>query len=294
MNKPAVAAVKITKITSTSADKAHDLLAAEEPLEIRIGYGSLQDRQQKSISVTMRTPGHDFELAIGFLLTEGIIRHPDNIETIKYCTELNSHEDLQNIVRAELKEDIIIDEKKLQRNFYATSSCGVCGKASIESIHTICEILPEANPLLITKELIISLPQKLRDSQKVFEYTGGLHACALFDSNGELVLLREDIGRHNALDKLIGAGISKFTASGTNKLESYILLLSGRVSFELVQKAAVAGIKVICAIGAPSSLAVTFAKEFGISLVGFLRDQRFNIYSNEHRISVEKQFAEQK
>jgi len=291
MNKPAVAAVNITKVNAASVEVTHDLLAAEEPLEIRIGYGARAERRQRSISVTMRTPGHDFELAIGFLFTEGIIGNTSAIETIKYCADLHTHEDLRNIVRVELKEGILVDEKKLQRNFYATSSCGVCGKASIESIQSICEVTTESRPIHLTRDLILSLPEKLRQHQKVFEYTGGLHACALFDTSGNLELLREDVGRHNALDKLIGAGITKYVSTEKEKLSSFILLLSGRVSFELVQKAAMAGIKVICAIGAPSGLAVQTAKEFGITLIGFLRDLRFNIYSNEQRIVLDNKFA---
>ena len=288
MSKPSVSAIKIIKISDGSNESSSDLLAAEEPLEIRIGYGAKENRSQKSIAVTMRTPGHDFELAVGFLLTEGIINTTAAILSVKYCTELNTIENKENIVRVELKEDIEIDTSTLQRNFYATSSCGVCGKASIESIQTICEVIPDTLPFCINKEIILSLPEKLRERQNVFEYTGGLHACALFDQKGNLVLAREDIGRHNALDKLIAAGIVK---EENKKLNKYILLLSGRASFELIQKSAMAGIKIVCAIGAPSSLAVEMAKTFGITLIGFLRDQRFNIYSNEQRIKFEISLA---
>jgi FdhD protein len=284
MSKASVAHIKIKKVNDGSVSIADDLLAVEEPLEIRIGYGAKTNREQKSISVTMRTPGNDFELALGFLFTEGIIQSSNQITQIKYCTEANTIENQENIVRVELREDVKIDFQKLQRNFYTTSSCGVCGKASIESVRTVFQ-QPTTNnyqPSTISHQLILSLPQKLRTKQNVFEYTGGLHACAIFDLTGNLLLLREDVGRHNALDKLIGAAISDHI-----NLDNCILLLSGRASFELIQKAAMAGIKVVCAVGAPSNLAVEIAKEFNITLIGFLRENRFNIYSFEERIACE-------
>ena len=267
---------------------ADDLLAAEEPLEIRIGYGPATQRQQKSISVTMRTPGQDFELALGFLYTEGIIHHPGDISQIKYCTEANTKENNDNVVRAELKEHVSFEMSKLERNFYTTSSCGVCGKASIDAVRTVCEMKDLPDDLQVSAELIYTLPDILRKQQNVFEYTGGLHGCALFSQEGQLILSREDVGRHNALDKLIGAALAK----GADMIEGfpfadYILLLSGRASFELLQKAAMAGIKIVAAIGAPSSLAVEIAKEFGITLIGFLRDKSFNIYSGEERVKID-------
>ncbi len=284
MSKASVAPIKIKKINDGTTSVANDLLAVEEPLEIRIGYGAKTNREQKSISVTMRTPGHDFELAFGFLFTEGIIQSPNQITQIKYCTEANTIQNKENIVRVELREDIEIDFVKLQRNFYTTSSCGVCGKASIDAVKTVFKqsITNNHQPSTINYQLILSLPQKLRAKQNVFEYTGGLHACAIFDLAGNLLLLREDVGRHNALDKLIGAAIYD-----NINLDKCILLLSGRASFELIQKAAMAGIIVVCAVGAPSNLAVEIAKEFNITLIGFLRENRLNIYSNEHRIHIE-------
>ena len=281
MAKQPVSAVHITKVNNSTFVLADDLLAVEEPLEIRLGFGELDLREQKRVAVTMRTPGNDFELALGFLYTEGIIQNPNDIYKIQYCTELNSIENKENIVRVELNPAVNLDWSKLQRNFYTTSSCGVCGKESIEAIRTTCNIPKHQPQLTINPSVIVALPDKLRARQSVFEHTGGIHACALFDVDGNLHLVREDVGRHNALDKLIGAGLKM----GDGFLSSNILLLSGRASFELLQKAAMAHIQVVCAVGAPSSLAVQTAQEFGITLIGFLRDNRFNIYTHTERIN---------
>jgi FdhD protein len=281
MTKPSVSHINIIKISGTETIETVDLLAAEEPLEIRLGYGPQDQREQKSISVTMRTPGNDFELALGFLFTEGIIQSPDQIYHIQYCTEANTIENKENIVRVELNEHVEIDFSRLQRNFYTTSSCGVCGKESIEAVRVVCQSGASGPQLKVEKELIVSLPDKLRAQQNVFEHTGGLHASASFDTEGNLLLLREDVGRHNALDKLIGASLSLH-----QPLNTQILLLSGRASFELIQKAAMAGIQIVCAVGAPSSLAVSLAQEFGITLIGFLRGDRFNIYTSAERVIV--------
>lgn len=281
MAKQPVSAVHITKVNNSSFVLADDLLAVEEPLEIRLGFGELDLRDQKRVAVTMRTPGNDFELALGFLYTEGIIQNPNDIYKIQYCTELNSIENKENIVRLELNPAVNLDWSKLQRNFYTTSSCGVCGKESIEAIRTTCNIPKHQPQLTINPSVIVALPDKLRARQSVFEHTGGIHACALFNVDGNLHLVREDVGRHNALDKLIGAGLKM----GDGFLSSGILLLSGRASFELLQKAAMANIQVVCAVGAPSSLAVQTAQEFGITLIGFLRDNRFNIYTHTERIN---------
>ena len=282
MTKPSVNSVNITRITNNQPEQTLDLLAVEEPMEIRLGFGPIDARQQKSVSVTMRTPGNDFELALGFLFTEGIIQNPTDVYKIQYCTELNNKENLENIVRVELNPNLDIDLSKLQRNFYTTSSCGVCGKESIEAIKTNCMVQQLDLIFKINPQTITQLPDKLRAQQSVFEHTGGIHACALFDALGNLLLLREDVGRHNALDKLIGAAIN----SPTIQLNKTVLLLSGRASFELLQKAAMAGIPVVCAVGAPSSLAVQTAQSFNITLVGFLRNQRFNIYSTPQRITL--------
>lgn len=281
MTKPSVSSVNITRIHANQPEQTLDLLAVEEPMEIRLGFGPADMREQKSVSVTMRTPGNDFELALGFLFTEGIIQNPQDIYKIHYCTELNTKENLENIVRVELKPNLEIDLSNLQRNFYSTSSCGVCGKESIEAIKTNCPVQHLDVSIHINPNTITQLPDKLRAQQSVFEHTGGIHACALFDTEGNLLLLREDVGRHNALDKLIGAALN-LPAIQPNKT---VLLLSGRASFELLQKAAMAGIPIVCAVGAPSSLAVQTAQSFNITLVGFLRNQRFNIYSTPERIT---------
>ncbi|MCU0440867.1 MAG: formate dehydrogenase accessory sulfurtransferase FdhD [Bacteroidia bacterium] len=280
MTRSSVSSIQITKINGNDIQQTVDLLAVEEPLEIRLGYGPSTNRTQKSISVTMRTPGNDFELALGFLITEGIIESANQIYKIHYCTEANTIENKENIVRVELNPEVEIDLSKLQRNFYATSSCGVCGKESIEAIKVNCKLPITDFNFQISKDVIVSLPDKLRTQQNVFEHTGGLHACALFTKDGALLLLREDVGRHNAMDKLVGAHFGKPNAA----INEYILLLSGRASFELLQKASMAGIPIVCAVGAPSSLAVQTAQEFGITLIGFLRGNRFNIYCHSDRI----------
>ena len=270
------AEVNIIKVNEGATESRIDFLAVEEPLEIRLVYGPLSDRRQKNISITMRTPGHDFELATGFLFTEGLIKHK---EDILGCNSFNQPGN--NIVTVELKPGISFDAKKIERHFYTSSSCGVCGKTSIDAVRNVFGKNETHDNIKISAAILTKLPESLRKNQEVFEHTGGLHASALFDLNGNLLLTREDVGRHNALDKLIGAAL----AAGNVPLDQHILLLSGRASFELIQKAAMAGIKIVCAVGAPSSLAVELAKECDMTLVGFLRDGRFNIYSGEQRIS---------
>jgi FdhD protein len=268
MSQSSVSHVEVVKFEDNKSSKKNDLLASEEPLEIRLGFGSENNRQQRSLSVTMRTPGHDFELVVGFLFTEGIIQSYDQIETIKYCEDGGKQEQKENIVRVELKSAVEIDFEKLQRHFYTSSSCGVCGKSSIESVTVDCKLI--SSDLKVSPTIISSLPDKLRKAQQVFEYTGGLHASGLFDSSGELILLREDVGRHNALDKLIGACLGQHKIP----LSDSILLVSGRTSFELVQKAAIAGIPILAAVGAPSSLAVELARNVNMTLLGFVRENK--------------------
>jgi FdhD protein len=282
MSRPAVGSTLITKVNADRISELPDLLAAEEPMEIRLGYGAEKNRRQKSISVTMRTPGNDFELALGFLFTEGIIKNAGDIIRVKYCTELNRFENQENIVRVGLNHEVEVDLKKLERHFYTSSSCGVCGKASIDSIEINEVMISDESHLKVDSEILSRLTEKIKARQNIFEHTGGLHAAALFSSEGELILIREDVGRHNALDKLIGAGFF----SDQLPFNQHILLLSGRASFELIQKAAMAGIKIIAAIGAPSTLAVETAKKFKITLIGFLRGDRFNIYSEKNRIKI--------
>ena len=276
MKSVSVADIKVKKVSK--ADEvfdADDKLAVEEPLEIKLLYGNIDNRTNKSISVTMRTPGNDEELGAGFLFTEGIIKNRGQISGI-------SCDPAGNKVLITLSENEKPSLQKTERNFYTTSSCGVCGKASIDAIKTISIYKNETDAVRLKTELFYGLNDALRKNQSVFESTGGLHASALFDLEGSFIMLHEDVGRHNALDKVIGAAF-------LNKelpLNKHILLLSGRASFELIQKAAMAGIKIIAAVGAPSSLAVGLAKDSGITLIGFLKNNRFNIYSGEQRIKL--------
>ncbi len=263
-----------------SVESKTDTLAVEEPLEIRIGYIQNNRPIHKAISITMRTPGKDFELATGFLFTEGILKSNSQIKSIKHCGKFPNN---QNTVRIDLQENISVDLKKLERNFYTTSSCGVCGKSSLEALATGAKPIEKTGFPLVSYEIINELSLKLRDAQNVFDETGGLHAAGLFDVDGNLLFLQEDVGRHNALDKLIGEQFLQEKLPLSDK----ILFLSGRASFELVQKAVMAQIPIIAAVSAPSSLAVEAAKEFGITLLGFVRDGRFNVYAGNERIIYE-------
>jgi FdhD protein len=272
VNRP-ILTVPVQKVEGDSSSPFQDLLAVEEPLEIRLG--------DKSISITMRTPGNDFELAAGFLFTEGILQHADQIREIRWSHHTNGNpRQLGNSVTVELNPGVEVDLDRLERHFYTTSSCGVCGKASIEAIDMQgCPVLPRSSPIF-QSSVIHLLPEALRRAQPVFERTGGLHAAALFSSEGTLQLLREDVGRHNAVDKLIGAEM----LAGHTPLGSRLIFVSSRASFELVQKALMAGIPILAAVGAPSSLAVETAQRFNLTLLGFVRDNRFNIYSGASRI----------
>jgi FdhD protein len=256
-----------------------DSLAVEEPLEIRLGFREKGKFVHRAVSITMRTPGDDFELAAGFLFTEGIVKSPADIVKIKFCGAATAIQPT-NTVRVDLREDALVDLEKLKRHFYTTSSCGVCGKSSIAALNTGAKKLEAKGNPVFSAALIHGLPETARRAQSVFAATGGLHAAALFDENGKLEILREDVGRHNAVDKIVGA---KFLA-GELPLADKILLVSGRASFELVQKAVMAQIPALAAVGAPSSLAVMAAKEFGMTLLGFVRDNRFNIYAGAERI----------
>jgi FdhD protein len=253
----------------------HDRLAGEEPLEIRAA-GPRQEPVR--VAVTMRTPGNDFELAAGFLHSEGLLRSPLELSEIKYCTDVELGEQAYNVVTVHLRRPFEAD--LVQRNFGVTSACGVCGKASIDSIEVASE--PLGDGPIVPAKVIGELPERLRAAQRTFERTGGLHATGLFTADGELTLVREDVGRHNALDKVIGNRM----LAGATPLSSSVALVSGRASFELVQKAAVAGIPVLCAVGAPSSLAVDAARRLGLTLVGFLRDGRFNVYAGASRVAL--------
>jgi FdhD protein len=276
VNRP-ILTVPVQKIEGDSSSPFQDLLAVEEPLEIRLG--------DRSVSITMRTPGHDFELAAGFLFTEGILHDASQIREILWSHDTTGNpRQLGNSVRVELNPGVEVDLDRLERHFYTTSSCGVCGKASIEAVQSQmdaqdCPLLSRNLPV-VKSSVIHSLPDALRRAQPVFERTGGLHAAALFSPEGTLELLREDVGRHNAVDKLIGAEmLARHTPLGER-----LIFVSSRASFELVQKALMAGIPILAAVGAPSSLAVETAQRFNLTLLGFVRDQRFNIYSGASRI----------
>ena len=260
----------------TAREGTRDLLAAEEPLEIRLHAEVDGEKVRRPISVTMRTPGDDFALAVGFLFSEGIVRDGADVAEVAVC----GHDPTGNTVRVKLRPGTPVDLARLQRNFYTTSSCGVCGKASIDAIRATARWAIPAGTPVIDAALVRALPARLRAAQPLFERTGGLHASALFDGAGELVAAREDVGRHNALDKVIGGEL----LAGRLPAHDRVLLVSGRASFELVQKAMMAGIPILAAVGAPSSLAVALAAEAGMTLLGFVRDDRFNVYAGGERV----------
>jgi FdhD protein len=250
-----------------------DTVAAEEPLEIRLGGTAL--------AVTMRTPGDDFDLVHGFLATEGVIQGPDDVAGLRYCDSVDADgRNTYNVVDVDLAPGVPLPDTGLERNFYTSSSCGVCGKASIDAIRTRTAYPVQGDPVSFSAEMLLQLPERLRAAQQVFDRTGGLHAAGIFDATGELLVLREDVGRHNAVDKVIGWAVreNRIPLSGT------VLLVSGRASFELTQKALMAGIPALAAVSAPSSLAVELAEEVGMTLVGFLRGDTMNVYAGAQRI----------
>ncbi len=280
----------IVRVTSDERQSIDDVVAVEEPLEIRVVYGVKEKRHGKSLAITMRTPGADQELAAGFLLSENVVR--SSSEILSFAAVGKKYGDLPNlsqagtssatytnIMRVELDFDVELKIENLQRHFYTTSSCGICGKASLEAVRAqgMERLL---NSDVVSKGLIFGLPDLLRDQQSVFDRTGGLHAAGLVSLSGELLDIREDVGRHNAVDKLIGSQL----IAGDSQLADKILVVSGRASFELVQKALMARIPIMVAVGAPSSLAVSLAEEFGMTLVGFTSGDRFNVYSGAGRI----------
>ncbi|MFN2490960.1 MAG: formate dehydrogenase accessory sulfurtransferase FdhD [Actinomycetota bacterium] len=268
-----------TRVVQEGNERARsDYLATEEPLEIRLVAGG----QTHKLAVTMRTPGADFELAAGFLYGEGVIRGCDDISRITYCTDPGIDPAQHfNIVNVELGARATPDLRSLERHFYTTSACGVCGKASLEALHLRnCSVVSRGPE--VASRVIYLLPDRLRAAQGVFESTGGLHAAGLFSSDGEVLCVREDVGRHNAVDKLVGWALLE----GRLPLSDHILMVSGRSSFEILQKSLVAGVPVVCSVSAPSSLAVAMAHEFNMTLIGFLREQRFNIYADSERIRI--------
>jgi FdhD protein len=269
----------VWKMTGSRSKREADRLAAEEPMEIRVESGEKNHRETTSLSVTMRTPGNDFELAAGFLFTEGIVTRARDLARIEYCTDAGVTQEY-NIVSAVLRPDVPFSADRLTRHFYMTSSCGVCGKTALDAIRVaVRDPIPKDGPVL-DAETVAELPERLREGQALFSETGGLHAAGLFDAEGTLSNVREDVGRHNAVDKVVGEA---FLASRT-PLSNDILAVSGRASFEILQKAAVSGIPFVIAVGAPSSLAVTIAEEFGMTLVGFARGDRFNVYTGPQRL----------
>jgi FdhD protein len=251
--------------------RVQDYLVAEEPLEIRLG--------DRALSVTMRTPGHDLELAAGFLFSEGIVQKAEQIRALEF-EKSSTRDAMGNVVRVELAESSF-DPEVLQRNFYMTSSCGICGKASIEAVRARGLRRLNSN-LAMDPNILCTLPEQLKSAQKIFGHTGGLHAAGLFSRSGELIVLREDVGRHNAVDKIVGWALLEKKLP----LEESVLMVSGRGGFEIIQKAALAGIPLLASVSAPSGLAVRLARETGMTLVGFLRGRRFLIYSGEQRVGV--------
>jgi len=272
--------VPVRRVTPEGASGEDDRLAVEEPMEIRVAFGPEGARSARSLSVTMRTPGHDFELAVGFLFTEGILARTDEVRDVAFCGPPAPGQDHANIVRVDLAEGVEVDLGKLQRHFFTSSSCGICGKASLDALHVHGLRATDPARPRVRAEVVHRLPEILRAGQPVFDRTGGLHAAALVDSEGGLLALREDVGRHNAVDKLIGRRF----LDGEADLADHVMVVSGRTSFEILQKALVASVPMIVAIGAPSSLAVELADKFGMTLVGFASDRRFNVYTGRHRI----------
>ena len=269
---------RVTRITvGREPVTRDDVLAVEEPLEIRVAGTAL--------SITMRTPGHDFDLAAGFLVSEGVISRGDQLGAIRYCAGATvDGQNTYNILDVSLSPGVPKPDPSLERNFYMTSSCGLCGKASIDAVRTLSAYPVAHDHLCVTPEFLVALPERLRAGQDVFEKTGGLHAAALFDGiTGELLVLREDVGRHNAVDKVIGWAVKEDRLP----LRSTVLMVSGRASFELTQKASMAGIPMMAAVSAPSSLAIELASELGMTVVGFLRGDSMVVYSGEERIAAE-------
>ncbi|HET6481970.1 MAG TPA: formate dehydrogenase accessory sulfurtransferase FdhD [Actinoplanes sp.] len=265
--------VKINLETTDEPRRRPDDLAAEEPLEIRV--------RKAPLAVTMRTPGQDIDLAMGFLLTEGIIGSPDDVVTAQLCAGTDTP-NTYNVVDVVLGADVPPPVTDPSRNFYTTSSCGVCGKASIDAVRTRSQFDVSGDPLTLPASILVELPDRLRAAQRTFDRTGGLHAAGLFTAEGELLVLREDVGRHNAVDKVIGWALRE----GRLPLSGHILLVSGRASFELTQKAWMAGLPLLAAVSAPSTLAAELADEAGMTLVGFLRGKSMNVYTSPQRITV--------
>ncbi|HEY2832270.1 MAG TPA: formate dehydrogenase accessory sulfurtransferase FdhD [Sporichthyaceae bacterium] len=263
----------VTRLTPAGATDRVDSLATEEPMELRV--------DGRPLAVTMRTPGADIEFAHGFLLTEGVITKIDDVRTARYCDGVDDDGlNTYNVLDVTLADGVPVPGPLVERNFYTTSSCGVCGKASLEAVRTRTAFPPGDDPVVVDVEVLRALPDRLRAEQRIFQATGGLHAAGLFDASGELQVIREDVGRHNAVDKVMGWALlnRRIPAAGS------VLLLSGRASFELIQKAAMAGVPLVAAISAPSTLAAELAEDAGITLVGFLRGAEMTVYTCRDRV----------
>jgi FdhD protein len=267
---------RVVVVDRGAASSRYDRLATEEPLEIRLRAGE----ERRTVAITMRTPGNDFELVAGFLHNEGVLADVAALRGMSYCLSDEVEPAQQyNIVNVDLARAALPDLERLERHFLTTSACGVCGKANLEALH-MRGIAPLEDEVRVAAATIVALPERLRAKQRVFDSTGGLHAAALFDRTGSVIAVREDVGRHNALDKLIG-----WALLNGQPFSQTVVLVSGRSSYEIVQKALAAGIPIVCAVSAPSSLAVDVAREFGITLIGFLRGARFNVYAHGQRIA---------
>ncbi|NIL95176.1 MAG: formate dehydrogenase accessory sulfurtransferase FdhD [Woeseiaceae bacterium] len=273
-------AVDIHRFRNGKQASQSDTVAVEEPLEIRLAWSTPDGRATRSVSITMRTPGNDEELAVGFLVSESLIRGPADFASVESCGPPAPDSGNHNVIRVDLAANVDVDLGRLQRHFYTTSSCGVCGKASLDALRVIGVESQVGNTARFERSVLTSIPDKLRAAQTTFDETGGLHAAAAFTQTGDLVVTREDVGRHNAVDKVIGALLLRNQLPATE----LGLMVSGRASFELMQKTVVAGMPLLAAVSAPSSLAVELAGEFGVTLVGFLRGDTFNVYAGEERI----------
>ncbi|GAA0908552.1 formate dehydrogenase accessory sulfurtransferase FdhD [Streptomyces thermoalcalitolerans] len=273
---------KVIRVRDGTVSSRPDTLVAEEPLEIRLNG--------KPLAITMRTPGDDFALAAGFLVSEGVLGSPSEVRSIVYCAGTTADgTNTYNVVDVRTAAGVVVPDITLERHVYTTSSCGLCGKASLDAVRTTARWpISDTPPVRLEPGLLASLPDRLRAAQRVFDRTGGLHAAALFDEHGDLLDVREDVGRHNAVDKLVGLALQ----SGRLPLSRAVLLVSGRASFELAQKAVMAGIPVLAAVSAPSSLAVDLATETGLTLVGFLRGNSMNVYAGKERIALREEREE--
>ncbi|CAN5340417.1 formate dehydrogenase accessory sulfurtransferase FdhD [soil metagenome] len=268
---------RVVRLIDGVRSERPDTVAAEEPLEIRVGG--------RPLAVTMRTPGDDFDLARGFLVSEGVVSAASDVAAIRYCAGATvDGANTYNVLDVLLADGMAAPDPSIERNFFTTSSCGVCGKASLEAVRTVSRWVVEHDPVRLSPATIATMPDRLRAAQRVFDRTGGLHAAALFDADGELLVVREDVGRHNAVDKVVGWALG----AGALPLTGATLMVSGRASFELVQKAVMAGVPALAAVSAPSSLAVDLAREMGLTLVGFLRGTSMNVYSGAERLEGQR------